>query len=74
MSTADLDMTPRESKSGFPGCVPEQSTRAGVPFKANTAARLAGCTTEPSVSAPKAMGAKPAATPTQLPDEEPDGV
>lgn len=74
MSVTDFDMTPSESKSEFPGCVPEQSARAGVILSANNAARFAGCTTEPSVSAPKAIGANPAATPTQLPEEDPDGV
>jgi hypothetical protein len=74
MSIADFDKTPSESKSGLPGWVPEVSARPGVAFNPNTAARLAGWTTDPSVSAPRAKGANPAATPTQLPEEEPEGV
>lgn len=58
MSVTDFDMTPSESKSEFPGCVPEQSARAGVILSANNAARFAGCTTEPSVSA-KSNRSKP---------------
>ena len=37
-------------------------------------ARQAGSTMEPSVSDPTLIGAKPAATPAALPDEDPDGV
>ena len=65
---------PNASRSGLPGCVPDASISPGVAFKEKTAFRLAGCTRDPSVSDPNDMGAKPAATPTALPEEEPDGV
>jgi hypothetical protein len=39
-----------------------------------SAALLAGCTMDPSVSVATASGANPAATPTALPEEDPPGV
>ena len=54
--------------------MPAVSTDPGVAFIPYSAARVAGCTREPSVSVPIDTGAKPAATPTALPEDEPQGV
>ena len=54
--------------------MPTGSTDPGVAFIPYSAARVAGCTREPSVSVPIDTGAKPAATPTALPEDEPQGV
>jgi len=40
----------------------------------NNAARVAGCTIEPSDSVPIDSGPKPAATPAPLPEDDPHGV
>lgn len=54
--------------------MPVVSTDPGVAFIPYNAARVAGCTSEPSVSVPIDTGAKPAATPTALPEDDPQGV
>jgi hypothetical protein len=73
-SKVDFAKAPMPSKSGLPGWVPERSTVPWVALRAYNAARPAGCTTDPIDSRPNEMGAKPAATATALPDEDPDGV
>ena len=54
--------------------MPAVSTDPGVAFIPYSAARVAGCTSKPSVSVPIDNGAKPAATPTALPEDDPQGV
>jgi hypothetical protein len=45
-----------------------------VAFNPYSAARVAGCTTEPSDSVPIDTGLNPAATPAPLPEDDPPGV
>jgi hypothetical protein len=62
------------SVSALQGEVPWVGIRPTVAFRPYRDARVAGCTMDPSVSVAKARGAKPAATLTALPDDEPAGV
>lgn len=45
-----------------------------VDLMVNRTARVAGFTSEPNVSIPRAIGANPALTATTLPEEEPSGL
>ena len=65
---------PTLSNAGDIGWMPAVFTDPGVAFIPYSAARVAGCTSEPSVSVPIDTGAKPAATPTALPEDDPQGV
>lgn len=65
---------PRQSIEDPPGRTPAVSMDPWLAFRPYKAALEAGCTTEPSVSVPIETGAKPAATPTVEPDDEPAGV
>ncbi len=67
-------MPPMLSVSALQGAVPSVGIRPTVAFSPYRDALLAGCTMDPSVSVAKARGAKPAATPTALPEDEPAGV
>lgn len=68
-------VNPPGVKNVFPAaCTPVMSTAPTVTLRLYKASRVAGHTTDPSVSVPTEQGAKPAATPTALPEDDPPGV
>lgn len=73
-SRADFPNAPTVSKKAFTSMIPPSGTEPGVSFSAYKAAAAAGETTEPDVSVPRETGAKPHATPTADPVDEPAGV
>lgn len=64
-------MGPAESNSKHIGQIPCCGMSPKVGFIANTSALVAGKRIEPFVSVPIDIGASPAATATQGPEEEP---
>lgn len=73
-SRGDFDIPPMLLVSELQGVVSSVDRRPTVALRPYRAARLAGCTMEPSVSVASASGAKPAARPAALPEDEPAGA
>jgi hypothetical protein len=73
-SSGDLARPPILEKVGPTPQTPVSSIDPTVPFMPYNAARVAGCTIDPSDSLPIDRGAKPAATPAPLPEDDPPGV
>ena len=73
-SSEDFAMPPILSVSGDHGLVPSVDRSPAVALRPYSAALFAGCTIEPSVSVARESGAKPAAIPTALPEDDPPGV
>lgn len=67
-------MPPTVSKQAVTSIIPVKGTEPGVSFSAYKAATADGDTIDPEVSVPRAIGAKPHATPTADPVDEPAGV
>src|SRR5688500_12904341 len=67
-------MTPTWSSDDANATRPYRLTRPYVGFTPTTPQNAAGCRTEPPVSEPSAIGARPAATPAALPPDEPPGT
>ena len=73
ISAADLANGPDVSNISMTGMTPSEETNPRPDFRVKTFARVAGMMSEPQVSVPIAIGAKPAATAAALPDDEPPG-
>ena len=72
-SLADLAIGPAVSKNVDIPRIPSMSTSPTVGFSAYSPARDVGVTIDPMVSVPIDNGAKPAATPTAEPVDDPPG-
>ena len=69
----DFVIGPAESASSVIGIIPSCGTSLSVGFMVNRADRSLGIMSEPIVSVPMEIGAKPAATATAEPLEDPPG-
>jgi hypothetical protein len=72
-SSTHLVIGPTVSNKEFTGKTPCREVRPTVGLIVYNAARIAGLVSEPAVSVPIDMGAKPALTPTADPEDEPPG-
>lgn len=74
ISLAHLAIGPMVSKSSDIGHTPSCDMRRRVGFREYTSFLVAGIMIEALVSVPRATGAKPAATATQDPEDEPPAL